>query len=249
MPILLAICLAALAWTTWQDVADYAAFKQLTLTGDRQRRYRVWVLKSALLFLALPATCLVLLGRSSAIVSAPAEFAGASHWVRSVSPLAGLGPAFLGGMVGGSVSIGVFAVIWAQRAAREGGAHRMPTLGDIGALMPRNGRETLWTALMSLNAGVSEEIFFRLTLPLLITLCTGNAALAFVVASLIFGAAHVYQGWVGVAATTVLGFVFAGLYLATGSLLLPIAVHFGVDLMGLVVRPTLARLAARAEAA
>jgi len=39
--------------------------------------------------------------------------------------------------------------------------------------------------------------------------------------------------------------VLAGLYLATGSLLAPVAVHVLIDLVGLVIRPTLARLAAR----
>jgi membrane protease YdiL (CAAX protease family) len=113
------------------------------------------------------------------------------------------------------------------------------------ALLPRNGAETLWTALMAVNAGVSEEVFFRLLLPLLLVLVFGSAVLAFAVAGIVFGLAHVYQGWVGVLATFVLGLVLAGLYLATGSLLAPIAVHVVIDLVGLVIRPTAARLAAR----
>jgi membrane protease YdiL (CAAX protease family) len=56
---------------------------------------------------------------------------------------------------------------------------------------------------------------------------------------------HVYQGWIGVVATTVLGLVFTGLYLATGALALPVALHAAIDLMALVVRPTLMRIAAR----
>src|SRR6185437_7775377 len=34
--VLLVIALAALAWTTWRDVGEYAAFKKLTDTKDRQ---------------------------------------------------------------------------------------------------------------------------------------------------------------------------------------------------------------------
>ena len=134
--------------------------------------------------------------------------------------------------------------VFVTLAARRGGAaRRMRTLGDIEPLMPRNAAETLWTGLLSLNAGVGEELFFRLTLPLLIALATGNALAGLAGAGLVFGLAHVYQGWVGVAATTVVGFVFTGLYLWSGGLAAPMAAHAGLDLMALVVRPTLTRMA------
>jgi membrane protease YdiL (CAAX protease family) len=142
----------------------------------------------------------------------------------------------------GLVGATVVATILARRRGARGKAL---VLGDIEPLMPRNGAETFWTGLLSVNAGLGEELFFRLVLPLLIALVTGNTALAFVAAALVFGMVHSYQGWVGVLATTVLGLVFTGLYLASGALALPIAVHAGIDLMALVVRPTLARLAAR----
>jgi membrane protease YdiL (CAAX protease family) len=245
---LLLACLAALAWVTSKDVADYVAFKQLTESADRQRRYRVWLVKSLALFLALPVACLALLGRFDALAHQPPEFQAFVRAVRSTVPLAEIGPAFLGGMVGGAVTVGVFAVIWSQRSARKT-VRTLKPLGDVAALMPRNGAETIWTALIALNAGVSEEVFFRLALPLLIVLTTGNAIVAFVATSLIFGLAHVYQGWVGVLATTCAGVVFAALYLATGSLAAPIALHVAVDIVGLVIRPTAARLAARTQAA
>ena len=76
--------------------------------------------------------------------------------------------------------------------------------------MPRNGAETVWTGLLSINAGIGEELFFRLALPLLIVLVTGNVIAAFAVAAIVFGLVHVYQGWVGVLATTFLGVVFTG---------------------------------------
>ena len=76
-------------------------------------------------------------------------------------------------------------------------------------------------------------------------LVTGNVIAAFAVAAIVFGLVHVYQGWVGVLATTVLGGVFTGVYLLAGNLALPMALHAGFDLLGLVVRPTLTRLAER----
>jgi uncharacterized protein len=239
---LLLACLAGLAWFAWQDVADYAAFKRLRETADRQRRYRAWVLKSFLLFFGGSVACLVLLGRLGCLIHEPREFFELGRGVRSAIPFAEVGPELLGGMVAGvSISV-VVAVILAQRNARRAAA---PALGDVAALLPRNGAETLWTALIAVNAGVSEEVFFRLLLPLLLTLVFGNALLGFAVAGIVFGLAHIYQGWIGVLATFVLGLVLAGLYLGTGSLLASIAVHVVIDLIGLVVRPTVARLAER----
>jgi membrane protease YdiL (CAAX protease family) len=232
---LLLACLAALAWLTWRDIADYAAFKQLTATADRQRRYRIWVLKSFLLFFVGGVVCLALLGRLGCLIHEPREFFFAL-------PVAAFGPELLGGIVAGVSTSVVIAVILAQRNARRAAA---PTLGDVAALLPRNGAETLWTGLMAVNAGVSEEVFFRLLLPLLLVLVFGSAVAAFAVAGIVFGLAHIYQGWGGALATFVLGLVLAGLYLGTGSLLAPVAVHVLIDLVGLVIRPTAARLTAR----
>jgi membrane protease YdiL (CAAX protease family) len=239
---LLLACLTALAWLTWRDIADYAAFKQLTLTADRQRRYRAWALKSFLLFFGGSVVCLVLLGRLGCLIHEPREFFGIARRLRSALPVASFGPELLGGMAAGVSTSVVIAVILAQRNARRAVA---PMLGDVGALLPRNAAETGWTALLAVNAGISEEVFFRLLLPLLLVLVFGNAALAFAVAGIVFGLAHVYQGWVGVLATFVLGLVLTGFYLVTDSLLAPIVVHVLIDLVGLVIRPTAARLAAR----
>jgi len=108
--------------------------------------------------------------------------------------------------------------------------------------MPRNRAETAHTAVLALNAGFGEELFFRLLLPLLLTLVLRNALAAFAIAAAIFGAIHLYQGVVGVLATALLGAAFAVLYLWTGSLWIAMGAHASVDLLSLVVRPTFTRL-------
>ncbi len=50
------------------------------------------------------------------------------------------------------------------------------------------------------------------------------------VAAVLFGLAHSYQGITGMILTAFAGAVFCGLYVATGSLLVPIALHILVDL-------------------
>jgi len=151
------------------------------------------------------------------------------------------------GVLGGSIGAGVvggiaIAVFLKKRAGKP------ITLGDIEAILPRNNAETVWTALLSLNAGLTEECFFRLLLPLLFVLLLHKLTLAFLLATLIFGIAHLYQGIVGILFTTVIGAVFAYIYLASGSLWLAIAVHAAFDLVGLVIRPTVMRLIERAPA-
>ena len=115
-------------------------------------------------------------------------------------------------------------------------------IGDVQPLMPRNGAEIAHSVLFSVNAGFSEELFFRLLLPLLITIVVSNALVAFLAAAIIFGLVHVYQGWVGVVATTILGLLLSALYLGTGSIWIAILAHALLDVINLVVRPTLTRL-------
>jgi CAAX protease family protein len=243
--LLLIVALAAVGWFTWRDIGEYAAFKRLTDTKDRQARYRRWVLNAFALFVGGSLAILALLGDLSAVIHPPAPVIGAMQWTHAHLAAPSIGPEFLGGMVGGASIAVVFGALLAMRAARRGAKPKVQTLGDIEPLMPRNGAETVWTALLSVNAGIGEELFFRLALPLLLVLVTGNVIAAFAIAAIVFGLVHVYQGWVGVLATTFLGVVFTGVYLLAGNLALPMALHAGLDLIGLVVRPTLTRFAAR----
>ena len=125
------------------------------------------------------------------------------------------------------------------------GARNPFVIGDIAPLMPRNRAETAHAALLALNAGLSEELFFRLLLPMLLTIVLGNALCAFVGAAIIFGLVHIYQGWIGVLVTAILGLALTILYLMTQTLWLAIGAHAMMDLLALVVRPTFARLIAR----
>jgi membrane protease YdiL (CAAX protease family) len=244
---LLVLALAAVAWFTWRDVGEYAAFKRLTDTKDRQARYRRWVLNAFALFVGGSLAILALLGDLGCALHPPKPFFGAMRQVQGALRAPGVAPEFLGGLVGGVAIAVVAIVVMGTIGARRRGeaAPKLRTLGDIEPLMPRNAAETVWTGLLSVNAGIGEELFFRLVLPLLFALVTGNAVLGFAAAAVVFGLAHVYQGWVGVAATGFLGLLFTGLYLWSGGLAAPMALHVGIDLMSLVVRPTLARAVRR----
>ena len=66
-----------------------------------------------------------------------------------------------------------------------------------------------------------------------------DAPLAFIVATALFGLLHLYQKAVGVLFATVLGVLFAYLYLVSGNILVPIVVHALIDLRSLVLLPLL----------
>ena len=90
---------------------------------------------------------------------------------------------------------------------------------------------------MAANAGPGEELLFRLTVPLLLVLATGNALLSFAVAAIAFGLVHLYQGWLGVLVTTLAGAAFTLLYLATGSIWIAALVHSLMNLNALWLQP------------
>jgi len=122
----------------------------------------------------------------------------------------------------------------------------------ISALVPNSRQERSWWGAVSVGAGVSEELVFRgfLLYHVSTYLPQINTTEAVLLTSLIFGLAHIYQGWQGAVAAGVLGLVFAGFYLMTGSLLLPIVIHAAVDSRILLMFPAEAspRLAAEGNA-
>jgi membrane protease YdiL (CAAX protease family) len=242
---LLILCLGSLVWFTRRDLADYRAFKRLTETRDRQRRFRVWVVKSFLLFFCGAVAALAILGRLHALVAMPVEFLQLSSAIQSRVDIHETSAFFSGFAVAaaGSFVAGILASVVMKRRGKA----RAKTfqIGDVQALLPRNGREMLWTALLSVNAGLSEEVYFRLLLPLLLATIIGNALTAFAIAAVIFGLVHFYQGAAGVLATTLVGVLLTALYLWTGSIWIAAMVHALMDLMSLVVRPWLTRIASR----
>ena len=102
--------------------------------------------------------------------------------------------------------------------------------GKLSIILPQNGNELARFYGLSITAGIVEEILWRGFLiwylgqfmPLWV------AALVSVVG---FGLAHAYQGVAHLPQITLVGAAFAGLYLLTGSIWLPIILHAAVDIL------------------
>lgn len=231
--ILLLLTLMALVWFLKGDLLGYRRIKRLPDTISRRKTYRLWIAKAAIAFVLPTIVGLAVLGRLDALVTVPPEFDD----LRTLLPsFEGDSKAFVFGMMGGSALAGL--AIGAFLATRRNWRVLKP-IGNIGSLLPRNRPEIAHAAAMSIAAGVAEELVFRLFLPLLIVLVSGNAIVAFGIALGLFGAMHRYQGCAGVIATTVVGALMTTIYLMTGALWLAMALHALIDLNSLVLRPML----------
>ena len=235
---MLGTCALAIFFFLRKDLAEYRLFKTLTDSAERRKHFRKWIVTAALLFGGGSLAGLALLGRLPALAygGMPAEFVPVSQMMRPVvseGRLQGLLMGFASAFV---ITIIVLTIVFRFRKKRSG---KVMLAGDVEALLPRNGKERFWAVLIALNAGWCEELFFRLLLPLLLTLATGNVFVAFCVAIAVFGAVHLYQGIVGVLATAILGALFAAIYLATGNIWIAAAAHAFVDLNGLILQPLL----------
>lgn len=104
----------------------------------------------------------------------------------------------------------------------------------LRALLPRTAAERSVFALLSVAAGIGEEVAYRgYAIPVLIPAVGPVAAL--LVTSAVFGVLHVYQGALGILRTTLMGATLAGGFLLSGSLLPPMIAHTLIDLVAGIV--------------
>lgn len=241
--LLLAALLGFFVWRTIRDKSEVRAFKAVTESRDRQRGFLDMTWKSFLMFGVGGIALLVMIGRVDALWQIPAEFTAdaSSNAGQSFEPTLSRLTGLLTGMTVGALTI---FVVWRFVLRRK----TQPVVGNVGFLFPRNRAEALTLIPLSINAGVSEEIMFRLALPLLAMQVTGSATAGFAIAAATFGLMHWYQGWIGVILTGLLSYLFISLYVHSGTLLVPIIVHAAIDLMALVIRPSIGLWLDRAPA-
>jgi membrane protease YdiL (CAAX protease family) len=226
------------ALTMWFDRAKYPKFKALTDTRDRQRMFRNSLLRS-FFFLGAPALLgLFLIDRFNALFEMPIIIDQARQ---GMAKTVGLNPATVTtlafdlafGLIAIMVFLGLAPVL--LKAKIDGAPSR--TVGDIDAVMPRNRREIIWGGFLSINAGISEELFFRLVLVFAVFAVTGHLDIACAVSIILFGLVHAYQGVTGVITAMLGGAGLTFLYIATGSFWIVAALHIVMDLRALVLVP------------
>jgi membrane protease YdiL (CAAX protease family) len=215
-----------------RDRREYRRFKAFRLTAERQRMFRKWLLESFLQFGGLSAALLLLAGFAvGPLLQQLAGWPGVRELRGLLIHEPGVSWSVLFGVI---IALVVLTVIGARAARKE---QEVPMIGDISAMLPRNRQELVLGALLSANAGVVEELMFRLALPAAIYGASGSALAAVVGSVLLFGALHVYQGIPGVIGTTIVGAILMLLYAVSGTIVVPIIVHALFDLRSLVLIP------------
>ena len=102
-------------------------------------------------------------------------------------------------------------------------------MGELSNIAPQTPTEDRLFDMVSITAGVCEEILYRgLLLATLVSLVGTWPAVA--ITSLIFGLGHAYQGISGIAKTGLVGLVLALFTVSSGSLYIAIVLHTVVDL-------------------
>ena len=216
-----------------KDRREYQRFKRYHSTARRQAMYAKWLRESFAVFGGLSLVLLVLVWQFIPLVE---NDVNGWDWVRSTrSWYESLG--WLSTALTVLLAFIIFVLPVLLLFAARNQADEIASIGDIQAMIPRNRREVRLGALLSLNAGVFEELLFRLALPALLYGAFGNALIACVISVMVFGALHAYQGLVGIIGTMLVGSFLLVLYLATGSILVAILVHVLIDLRSFVFIP------------
>lgn len=142
-------------------------------------------------------------------------------------------------MLWGSIALVLVLLIYAQvfyirRVAStvDGRSQLRKSMSGPLHMLPRTQKERGLWVLLSLTAGICEEIFYRGFLPAYLMYIFPGVPfwLAIIVAAVLFGLGHIYQKLTGVLGTGVMGLLFGFLYFFTGSLFLPMIVHALFDM-------------------
>lgn len=105
----------------------------------------------------------------------------------------------------------------------------MGELGKLGMLAPRNDREQNLFLVLSITAGICEEILYRGLLMHVVSQLVGWFP-ALLAVAVVFGLGHAYQGWTGMGKSALVGLVLGVLAWFSGSLYVGMILHAVLDL-------------------
>lgn len=103
-------------------------------------------------------------------------------------------------------------------------------------LLPRGPSETAVAVALVFSVAICEEVIYRgFAQTIFQNAVHGSLAVGAVLSALLFAIAHLYQGRKGILTTFVVGVIFSGTRLWTGSIIPCTFIHFCVDLSAGVV--------------
>jgi membrane protease YdiL (CAAX protease family) len=104
-------------------------------------------------------------------------------------------------------------------------------------ILPQSKPELLLFVALAVTAGICEEFLYRGFAMAAFTQASLPMWSVVVLSSLLFGAAHLYQGRAGLVGTTLLGLLFGATRIVFGSLVPVVAWHISVDIVAGIAGP------------
>jgi len=210
------LCIAALpGYAAW----GYRTFRRKVLAGEAQARVTEY--------------------RSTVLIQWSLLVGLLGIWVIEQRPWGELGLA-AGQPVPAAITWAVVAALigfleWQRRsvaASEESMRQVFAALQSIRELIPRSRAERRWGVVVSVTAGVCEELLYRSFLIAYLSAYM-HPWVAVAAAAAAFGAAHAYQGWAGILKTGSIGLVSGVLYQWCDSIAPLIVLHALLDVIQL----------------
>ncbi|MCP4201320.1 MAG: CPBP family intramembrane metalloprotease [bacterium] len=102
-------------------------------------------------------------------------------------------------------------------------------MGHLEQLVPHTERELKTFRVLSVTAGICEEIVYR-GYAIWAVAAFGGIWWALIGSTVLFSLGHLYQGPRSLASVSLVGLVMAGLFVLTGALWAPMILHAAIDL-------------------
>ena len=132
-----------------------------------------------------------------------------------------------------AVIAGTALAAWLQwrklRDSDEAWARVLKRVARFERIMPHSAEDLRWFSAVSVTAGICEEFLYRAYLLWYLGHWLSPVP-AVIVAAVIFGVGHFYQGPPGIVRTGIIGAAFAGIYRFSGSIFPGMLGHALIDL-------------------
>lgn len=102
---------------------------------------------------------------------------------------------------------------------------------DVYHYLPKTRKEFDWFIILSISAGICEEIVFRLFLFEFLK-DNVNLLIAFVLANIIFAITHIGMGKQNIISSFILGLLFSAIYYYTQNIWIAVFLHIAIDING-----------------
>jgi uncharacterized protein len=142
------------------------------------------------------------------------------------------GNAFRTLLVCGILAAIVFLLMGAQKIQKKKATPEQVgnALESVRRLLPQTSTERKVWVLVSISAGLCEELLYRGWLLSLFSAALGSVWLGLLISSIIFGLAHAYQGRSGIIGSGILGAILGIVFIVSGSLIPGQLLHTAMDL-------------------